>query len=425
MNRVVQHEVELGAGGQPDDRRERFGDSRRGLVHLRLRVARQQRRLRVVRAGFADQRVARVVEAHVEPRAAAFGIAGRQLVARSVRHAYAQRVALLRQRQRRRELQHVPRADDAGVERGHVDARRNLAQQRRNPRAAAGHVVQRQVGAHGRILEVAGLPRDRTHVAVLALGDVLSIAAEFRRENALRRVEGAMHPLAVRALDGAKLMRAERLGRLVECVGADGAVGVSREDRVAHVVAYAADRRRAMQRRIRRLVRRDGVVERPAQPPRVRVDDVLPAGITGGHVGKVGQNFRVERRADAFNVDRIDLPVAEVAAHANEVVGLHLRAVRRRRAARQPAAAVVAAQAHVAGLRRVGVGDLHEPEKQRIDGSMGHHAAAPVECRLDAWVVIAVAAAADLRADERLGAKWLRAGHVEIAQRRRHAPAAG
>ena len=174
--------------------------------HFRIRhlVVTEFARVGVVGAGFVDEFVLRIIEFHIQPDAAAFGVTGRQFVAGLVGHGDLQFPALGRHGQVRGVLKHVFRPKDAGLHGAGVHlVRIKVRHDPRHPGAAAGHVVQWHVGTHGCTGHVAGGGLHIPHMAVLTGGNITIglVAGEFRLMHPLFRVVGAVQPLAEGALD--------------------------------------------------------------------------------------------------------------------------------------------------------------------------------------------------------------------------------
>ena len=217
----------------------------------RRAVADQMRGREHVAARLEHHRALRVERAHVQPHAASLGIAGRQLVSGLVADPHRQRAAGDRAGDRRRLLQVVGCPLDARLQRGRVDlgAEGGMeGQHRRDERVGAGEAVEGQIGAQH--AEVRVTARHLRHVTVLAGGDDGLVAAELRRVHAALGVR-ARGPLVERgllreALGGIRRRRVHRrqLPRPRH--------GVLREQRVAQVVAGAADLAARVERRHQR-----------------------------------------------------------------------------------------------------------------------------------------------------------------------------
>ena len=417
------------------------------LVDLRVRVVGNDDRLDrhaidaghdTVLAVLAQQHVGGVVPLDVDPHAPAFRVAGDQLVTGQVRDL--QRVP--GDAQRGGEVQLLLGAQLAGGERVELHRVEPAAEAQLafgvlvddrvgSPVVAAGHVVQRQVPAQRNAVLVRAVTADCPHVAGLAgeiaVGAVLVVSAggiesgldragleirgklPVRGNQRLRQLPGL--ELAVGALDHAVLVRevVERrlaVHRRARHAARDHRIAARRpavvvrevaDRRVRHVVAGAAEIHVAVEPRLHELVARTRVAVRTelrrARPKRQHSRAVVPGGRRATVVRDEGFSLRTEVLA----IVRVRALVAGLAFDAVRIAGHQSRAVGRRRAPRHPACGAVAADAQVACAVEVLLRDRERRPEDRVTARVRHHAAAPVERRLDCAVVAAVAVVALVR----------------------------
>jgi len=247
-------------------------------------------------------------------------------------------------------LQHVASPQDTGLHGRviHVVWIKAL-QQPGQPGAAAGEVVQRQVGAgHGwRTADGAADAGDVPHVAVLTDGDVVEVAAELRGVHTARSVVVAVQPLGIGPFQGHQVALAKISGRAVERVRQEVATAVVLEHRVAHVVTGAAEGRFLVELRCEDRVGPVSVGEGTAPMLPVRVEDIHGITELGGCIVQGVDDGRIHRGVSR-GVDRVDHPVALATEHAGEVIVLELAAVGGHRAPGHPAPGGMAAQTEVA-----------------------------------------------------------------------------
>ena len=434
VHRVVERHVEGVLGRHAENRSQTLGDATLDLVDLEVRIMRKDRGRRVVGARLVDERIDAVVGPHLEPHAAPFRVAGGELVTGLVGHRHVDLVSgfvhFPSRPQGCRLLQHAAGAENACRECGRVHFGRILGRHdQRHESVAAGQVVQRLVIPKDRTRLVAGHTAHVAHVAVLAGGDGVLVAAELGRVDACRRVVSAPRPLAVGPLDRNHPVRVGVGRPLVERVRHVLFARDAGERRIAHVVADAAGLGLLVERCVEELVVGIGVRERPTfgvvvvddehavteeagdRVDRREVTLVLRVG-AGRVVGIARIRIRPERR-------RPHHAVAGVAAHALAVLRLEGGSIRRRRASFQPALWRMAADAEISTPGRVLLGNCHPREEELVACGVRHHAAAPGERRLDGRIVPAVAVVTLVAGFEGSGLTRLGAGHEEIFERGR------
>ncbi|OPZ96828.1 MAG: hypothetical protein BWY71_01814 [Planctomycetes bacterium ADurb.Bin412] len=312
-------------------------------------------------------------------------------------------------------LQHVPGPADAALESGLIDFIGELAaQQPGQPGAAPGHIMQRQIGANRGSAEIASLPGYILQVAVLAGGDKILVAAELRRIDTQRAVIVAGVPFAIRAFYRQESMGRKIAGRAVERIGHIIARAIFFKGRVADVMAGPAQSRFPMEWRNQDRVAAGGVHKR-ASPRTGGVHHRHAVGIYLARKTQGRQNIDIFDRI-LFAIKGVHQPVAEIAGNPAHIRAEHLAAVGGNRTALEPAAGQVAAQADVAGVGGVLIGDGHIGFEQQIARGLGHHAAFPVVKWFHAGVVIAMTRGAGVGRIQNPSLERLAAGLVEVPQ---------
>ncbi len=260
---------------------------------------------------------------------------------------------------------------------------------------AAHLVVERKIRPHGSSLDVRARAGDVPHVAVLTGRDdaVELVPRELGRVNA-RGCVFALRPFGECALDR-EHVREHAVGMLRVEAGRN-VLAVARPldvHGIAHVVAGAAERGAPVEGGSGHRMLGHSVGEGTASRLR-RVGHKLAVRRGMRNRVKRGEDRLVFRRARSRLVVGIDHAVAEVALNALPVVGGDHAASGVERTSAEPAGRRMASQAQISYRRRVLLGDGETREKEGIAHRVGHHAAPPVEPRLDVRVVVSVAGCA-------------------------------
>ena len=419
--------------GKSQPRRPGGRESQVLLVDHGVRIADQRGVRRVIGARVVDDRARRVARPHLDPHAPAFGITGRQLVARAILDVHRDHAAVPERRRGNGERRRLPQHRGGSIGDTLLRRRVELAriesgepeQRHRHPRVPARHVVKGEIRARGHVGEavgIAALPDHLPLVTVLAgrHRPARLAAREVGRGDALR--ERAVAPLAERALDRHQPADAHGIRVLIERPGRVVTRADAGEDGIRHVVAGAAQIAAPVEVGREEGMRRGRRGIGAAAHGRIGIDHVLPVGIARRPMrGQQGaEDSLIGRRTHAGLVDRIDQAMAKRARDAVAIVRGDAAAVGRNAVTGEPAHRRVAANAQVAGCGRILLGHGEARVEQRIAPRLAHHRALP-RARLGVRLVSAVTRETDRARNQRTRVERLGPRLDEVAQRGRHA----